>query len=65
MRFTIRIQETLPEDTSERDVGKLGVWRVSSAKPGNGTCTMCVCWDDSIELACVCVCNRRGGSLGG
>jgi hypothetical protein len=32
------ILETLNEDVpGVRDVGKLGVWRVSSAKPGNGT----------------------------
>ncbi|WPT18260.1 Anaphase-promoting complex subunit 10 [Picochlorum sp. SENEW3] len=30
------IFESLEEDKRERDVGKLAVWSVSSAKPGNG-----------------------------
>eukprot|EP00889_Picochlorum_renovo_P005578 jgi/Picre1/32608/NNA_007954.t1 len=30
------IFESLEEDKGERDVGKLAVWSVSSAKPGNG-----------------------------
>lgn len=38
MTSDIHVEETLSEDTSERDVGTLGVWRVSSAKPGNGVC---------------------------
>ena len=30
------IFESLEEEKGERDVGKLAVWSVSSAKPGNG-----------------------------
>lgn len=33
----MRVEGTLKEQKNEKDVGKLGVWSVSSAKPGNGT----------------------------
>jgi hypothetical protein len=38
------IFESLEEDKGERDVGKLAVWSVSSAKPGNGVCVFVLQW---------------------
>lgn len=38
------IFESLEEDKGERDVGKLAVWSVSSAKPGNGVCVSVLQW---------------------
>lgn len=38
----VRVEQTLREQKTEKDVGKLGVWSVSSAKPGNGTRTLMI-----------------------
>jgi hypothetical protein len=38
----IRIENNVNVENGEKDVGKLAVWTVSSAKPGNGMCG-CVC----------------------
>ena len=38
----VRVEQTLREQKTEKDVGKLGVWSVSSAKPGNGTITLMI-----------------------
>ena len=38
----IRIENTVNVEKGEKDVGKLAVWTVSSAKPGNGM-RGCVC----------------------
>lgn len=47
------VVESLEEEKGERDVGKLAVWSVSSAKPGNGMWYGVSLWVDG-PLMVVC-----------